>query len=100
MPNYSKKPALNFDGNRPIVEIKKAVKKAGGQWDESRYAKGSDWMTFYYKGRSFTYAPCSGRFMVSTGKTIVSESTRKMERYKWYIEVLNLLYLPRNHQEG
>ena len=85
---------LSFSGNRKLSDIKKLVIASGGACDESAFKSGSDWIFFRYKGRKITYNTFNGRFITQIGKRYVTEENTNMEKYKWYVDLLNLLYLP------
>lgn len=89
------KSKLKFTGKRTLATIKRACKKHGFAWDESKYKSGSDWVTFAFEeGNEVIYNSCNGKFIVQTKNGIVTEESVEMEKTRWYSALLNFLYIP------
>lgn len=85
---------FKFSGNRNLEDIKKGVLSAGGTWHDQAYKGGSDYIQFIYRGRQYLYNACNGRFFTQVGKKHVTESSVEMEKHRWYVDLLHLLYKP------
>ena len=85
-----------FGGNRPLSEIKAKVKENGGTWDQSRFDKGSDYVTFTMKKNQpeIIYNTFNGRFITrdDDGNMVTEES--KYDGVPWYDQILNFIYTP------
>lgn len=90
-----KKTPLMFSGKRTMKELKKLVINAGGGWDQSRYDnEGSDYVTFTFRGKVVVYNTFNGRFIVKIRDKYVTEESVEFEKYKWYVDLLNMIFLP------
>jgi hypothetical protein len=90
---------LKFEGNRNLKDIKRDVLASGGAWDDSEYKGGSDWIHFIYGGRKYLYSGFNGRFITKDGKKHITEESTEMEKYKWYVSLLNLIYVPKKSRK-
>lgn len=83
-----------FAGNKPLAEIKKAVESNGGFWDQSRFEKGSDYVTFAMKKDQprIVYNTFNGTFITQDddGATVTGESP--YDGVPWFDEILNFIY--------
>ena len=89
---------LTFSGNRNLADIKTDVIKSGGAWNTERYDAGEDRLSFTFHGRLVIYCPFNGTFITQKSikgrEELITESSVEMEKHKWYVDLLNLLYKP------
>lgn len=86
--------AQKFAGNRPLKIIERDVKKAGGEWDDSRHDVGSDYVTFTFRDRVVVFNTFNGKFIVKEGDDIITEESTHMDGVDWYDALLALIYEP------
>lgn len=91
--------AKTYGGNRPLKEIKAAVKRNGWLWDQSRHDGGSDCVTFSFaSGRKkvvVVYNTFNGKFTVMNNGNMITEHSTDMDHVKWYADLLDIIYRPR-----
>lgn len=86
---------LQFKGKRKLEEIQKRVLESGGQWDQAGFDAGSDIVYFRFNKKNVCYNTFNGRFSLIVSKRLVTELSTHMENRKWYRDLLNLLYTPK-----
>lgn len=94
---------MKFAGNRPLAEIKKAVKKKKWLWDQRAHdLRGSDFVTFQFAPKTYqpnivVYNTFNGKFLVKDefrNKIYTEESVDAEQQFQWYRDLLNFLYVP------
>lgn len=90
----AKKPRM-FSGNRTLTEIKRRVLAKRGQWNQSGYDDGGDFIVFHYQGKKVLYNAFNGRFMIQRSGPLgfITEASTDLDGVPWYEELLDLLYV-------
>lgn len=91
------KPApRKFAGNKPLAEIKAAVKANGGHWDQSRFDNGSDYVTFSMKPAQplIVYNTFNGTFITKDDDEAMVTGESPYDGVPWFDAILDFLYVP------
>lgn len=87
-----------YKGHKPLDEIKAAVEKNKWFWDQEKFDDGSDYVTFGFnhgkKKLTVVYNTFNGTFIIKDGKSYITERDTKFDNVRWYVALLDFIYVP------
>jgi hypothetical protein len=86
--------AKQYSRHRPFEEIKAAVIANGWLWEQSKFDKGSDFVTFGHDDHVIVYNTFNGRFITKHNGVIVTEESTEYDSEDWYKSILDFIYIP------
>lgn len=89
-----------FKSNRTLSEIIEIASNSNWDVDKEDFEKGGDWIWLRDMDGRFLqvrYNTCNGQFFVwdpSSEKPVATHMSKQLDDEIWYIELLNMFYLP------